>query len=68
MTAKNNVVHAVLHVHSPCELDHFVGASRREPNFSRTVFIHNNKCQIKALIAGIVSQSRCSDSGDNVWL
>lgn len=68
MTQKNNVVHTELHVHSPCELDHFVGASQQEPNFSRTVFIHNNKCQIKALIAEIVSQSRCSDSGDNVWL
>lgn len=68
MTPKNNVVHAELRVHSPCESDRFVGASQQEPNFSRTVFIHNNKCQIKALIAEIVSQSRCSGSGDDVWL
>lgn len=65
MTRKNNVVHAE---HSPCESDHFVGDCQREPNFSRTVFIHNNNCQIKTLIAEIVLQSQCSDSGGNVWL
>lgn len=68
MTQKNNVVHAELRVQSPCELDHFVGDSQREPNFSCRVFIHNIKCQIKTLIAEIVSQSQCSNLGGNVWL